>query len=332
MTFRELFEVFFSPVEAFKKILEKPDYKGPILVLVLTLLLTAGTQYINASKVLLEPFALDNTLIPASGPPYNLTLDPVNLDSPRKISVFTYNWTSGSDNVTIYGKNAQGEDDLELLRIEENNTAYNTTKYFTKMTEIQFSKAGDNSSQYIMLGMNVPMEEYESVLTKGVLGGVLSQSLISRAFDFFINWGIYAILLYVVIKVFREEVGSLGELFIVVGYAFVVTLIYSLVSIPLISMLPQVGLPLQAWNVPQEATQATKNIANDLLRQIYQESWYSRWTYQVVGFLFYAFDAWVVALFIIAIRFACEISWKKAAAISIIAYGIRFVLRLFLGI
>jgi len=328
LTFLELFQIFISPFKAFKKIVKEPSYIGPVLVLVLTLVAAAGVQYMTASKVNLENFALDNTLIPSARPPYNITSGFVNFTGSTKISVFTYNWTSGLDNVTIYGKNSQGEDDLDVVQIIENNTAYNTTTTFTSIIKVEFSKAGDNSTQYIALGTN----QYEGVLDKGLFGGLVASSLIGRAFGFLINWVLYALLLYVFIKVFREEVESLGSLFMIVGYVFVVTLIYPIVSILLIPLLPPVMMPLQTWNLPLGATEAAKTAANNLVNQIYQQAWYSTLTYQALLGLLYVIDVWIVALFVVAIHFYSDVSWKKSVGISVIAYLVRFALSVFVGI
>ena len=51
---REVFEVLYSPVNAFRKIIEKPDFKGVLLVLVLVISSMIISQYIVASKLLLE--------------------------------------------------------------------------------------------------------------------------------------------------------------------------------------------------------------------------------------------------------------------------------------
>lgn len=328
MTFLEVFRIFIAPIKAFKKIVKEPSYIGPILVLALTLVAAAGTQYMTATKVNLENFTLDNTLIPSAGPPYNITEGFLDFTESTKISVFTYNWTSGSDNVTIYGTNSQGQDDLDVVPIIENNTIYNTTKSFASVTKVEFSKAGDNSTQYAALGTN----QYEGVLSKGVFGGLLTSSLINRAFGFFLNWAIYALLLYFLIKVFREEVESLGSLFLIVGYVFVVTLVHSVVSIALVSTFPSVMLPLHTWNLPQGATAATRIAATNSVNQIYQQSWFSSLTYQVLVGLRYAIDVWMVALFTVVIHLYCDISWKKAAVIPIVAYFARFALGFFVGI
>ena len=54
MVIREVFEVLYSPVNAFKKIIEKPDFKGVILVLVLALSVLMIQQYVASSKLYIE--------------------------------------------------------------------------------------------------------------------------------------------------------------------------------------------------------------------------------------------------------------------------------------
>ena len=59
---REVFRVLYSPLKAFKEIVSKPDIKGPLLILVLTLVTTAVAQYASASKLSIEtaPLGTDN--------------------------------------------------------------------------------------------------------------------------------------------------------------------------------------------------------------------------------------------------------------------------------
>ena len=54
MPIREVFEVLYSPFKTFKRIVQKPDIKGPMLILLVTVLVTAGAQYVSASKMLFE--------------------------------------------------------------------------------------------------------------------------------------------------------------------------------------------------------------------------------------------------------------------------------------
>jgi hypothetical protein len=322
LKFLEVFQILISPIKAFKKIVKEPSYIGPLTVLVLTLIATVGVQYTMATRINIEIFALDNTLIPSNGPPYSITSGFVDFNGATKISVFTYDWTSGSDNVTVYGLNATEQNDFQVVQILENNTAYYTTKNFTSITKVEFSKAGDGAMQYIALGTN----QYETVLESGEFSGWLVSSLINEGFRFCLNWALFAMLLYLVIKVFREKPGSLGSLIMIVGNAFIVALFRPIVSALLIPLLPQVILPLPAWHLPQGATEASRIAAIDLYNQIYQQTWYSNVTYQVLTGLSYALDIWVVALFAVAVHFHSDISWKKAGVISVIAFVARILL------
>ncbi len=54
MFVQEVFEVLYSPVKAFKKIIENRDFKGVILVLVLVIASMIVSQYVVASKLTLE--------------------------------------------------------------------------------------------------------------------------------------------------------------------------------------------------------------------------------------------------------------------------------------
>ena len=54
MVVQEVFEILYSPVKAFQKIIEKPDFKGVILVLVLVISSMLFVQYVASSKLLLE--------------------------------------------------------------------------------------------------------------------------------------------------------------------------------------------------------------------------------------------------------------------------------------
>jgi len=57
---REVFEVLYSPVKAFRKIIEKPDLKGVLLVLLLVIASTVVFQFVYNSKQLYENRAPEN--------------------------------------------------------------------------------------------------------------------------------------------------------------------------------------------------------------------------------------------------------------------------------
>ena len=47
----DVLKTLYSPIKAFEEIVKKPDVKGPLLILVLILIITAGLQYASASKI-----------------------------------------------------------------------------------------------------------------------------------------------------------------------------------------------------------------------------------------------------------------------------------------
>ncbi|MFW9873624.1 MAG: hypothetical protein ACFFG0_11005, partial [Candidatus Thorarchaeota archaeon] len=54
MEIREIFEVLYSPVNAFRKIIEKPDFKAVLLILALVVTSTVLVQYVASTKLFLE--------------------------------------------------------------------------------------------------------------------------------------------------------------------------------------------------------------------------------------------------------------------------------------
>ena len=50
----EVFQVLYSPIKAFKKIVEKPQLRGPILIFVIVIILAIVGQCVQASKLFLE--------------------------------------------------------------------------------------------------------------------------------------------------------------------------------------------------------------------------------------------------------------------------------------
>jgi len=79
-----IIKVLYSPLKAFKEILANPKLKGPIIIIIISLLLTLGTHYISASKHYVETITptnratWTNTTNPSStwtsnAPPENVT-------------------------------------------------------------------------------------------------------------------------------------------------------------------------------------------------------------------------------------------------------------------
>lgn len=54
MILNDILKVLYSPVNAFKQIIQKPDIKGPLITLVLVLIATVGRQYVIGSKIFIQ--------------------------------------------------------------------------------------------------------------------------------------------------------------------------------------------------------------------------------------------------------------------------------------
>jgi len=54
MILNDILKVLYSPVNAFKQIIQKPDIKGPIIILILVLAATVGRQYALGSKIFIQ--------------------------------------------------------------------------------------------------------------------------------------------------------------------------------------------------------------------------------------------------------------------------------------
>ena len=174
--------------------------------------------------------------------------------------------------------------------------------------------------------------------------GQITQYSISMAINFIVNWTLYGGMLLFTLKIFRQEVESWSALFIVIGYTLAVMIIDMLTRTLLILTIPETKLPLEVYSVwymlsPEVSTENAKAIANGLADQINQEAGvHSNWAYQLLTSNFlgmssitYTFNIWMVALWVVAMRSYYGFDWKKAVAISAIAFISEFLLRIFVG-
>jgi len=331
----DFLRVLYSPVRTFKRIAEKPDIKGPIFILALTILVLPCYIYAYDLKFFPEPLVLELSLIPgppSSEPPYTITEGFINYTEPRGISVFTFNWTG---TVTIYGKNATGGEIFESIIISKEVLPHNTTKVFATVSKVMFDGPGNQRSQFIILGMNP--REYLSLMEYALVQ--ITQSSISMAINFIIIWALYGGILLVILQVFRQEVGSWSELFIVIGYTFVV-MIFNVLATTFLTLMIQGEikwpLELSILEVSGELrTENAKAIVEGLENRINQEAGaaYQLLTSNFLGVssVTYATNIWMVALWVIAMRSCYGFNWKKATAISATAFISEFLLRIFIG-
>jgi len=139
-------------------------------------------------------------------------------------------------------------------------------------------------------------------LTRHFFSGWFS-SLMMPALSFLIHWGLYGVILLLVIKVFGEKVDSWKPLFVVVGYLFSVRIVNLLVAVALIPVLPETRL---------------ENLA---------QTWYLTLPYQTILYFGLVTDVWMAALCTIATRSLYALTWRKAIGISVLASFINFILR-----
>ena len=171
-----------------------------------------------------------------------------------------------------------------------------------------------------------PTSFLSSNMFSGFIISVLTQSVLLFAF----NWLIYAGVLFLVMRAFGQKGGSWRLFFILVGYAFSVMIIQSAVSALLIATLPEIHFSsLSTW---PPSTQDEITIANAGI----QENWGPTPAYQALAYFNFPYvnliDIWLVMLSVIIVHTFGEISWGKAAAISVTAFVLRFFLKIFLGV
>ena len=374
---REVFEVLYSPVNAFRKIIEKPDFKGVLLVLVLVISSMIISQYIVASKLLLENRAPENddwteSLINqhkwvSNGSP---SIDDAdyqmgNVDGNHSIasSVLTetsiwlnitdvcsincsetgYNelffwikWTHeeglspslGTLKLFSGSEDSYFESDISgLLKSngEWTNTTLNvgpdqgwTSKNspdWQSITGIEFRLDWSSSANLTMKIDGLFFRKFSSPLITGEFSTLLPSLLIQVVMNFAMNWILWAGILILVAKLFQEDLGRWNIVFVIIGYSFIATVVYTLVSVVPLSTLPMLNVPLDA----------------DAFNALLDASWRPLLAYQLWLYIPIIGEVWIAALGAVVVRLLKETAWSKAATIAAVAFAIRFLLRLFLG-
>ncbi|MFQ6087226.1 MAG: hypothetical protein ACE5OV_04315 [Candidatus Bathyarchaeia archaeon] len=391
---REVFEVLYSPVEAFRKIVEKPDPKGVLLILVLFISFTLVEQYVIASKLLLLEQTPDDDEWTESIVPWtsNGVLSPDEADykvGNYSVKSFVSNGTSIWINITDIGPIDCSEDNgykelffwikwthenevlsfkatLRLFAVNEsyfernltdlilnssgewNNVTVNTGPQsqdwdsinfpdWQSVTGLEFRLTWLTSANLTIKIDDLHFRRYVSLVEVGTLGGSITPILVSAALEFTMNWTLWAGLLLLVAKVFREEGGPWTVFFVIIGYVFMVTVVYMIASAALLSTLPALDLPSKAW---PPATEEETHAVNAL----FEERWYPCWAYQLYTILhpmytifnipfYFPFlrEVWTMMLCAVATRSLWGITGGKAAGISMVAFIMRSILRFFFG-
>lgn len=169
-----------------------------------------------------------------------------------------------------------------------------------------------------------PNREYISLLESGRFVDALSGVVVFTSFQFILSWGLYVLILMFLLKAFREEPGSLRILFAVVGHAFAVLIVYSIVTVLLVSMLPIVTLEQEVWNPPLGEEES----AAQLIDETYRAAWYDTLPFQLLSSFYFVsiFMIWTAILVAIALHSLYNTPWSKAGAISAVTFVFGYLL------
>ena len=380
MGVREVFEVLYSPVKAFKKIIEKPDFKGVLLILVLVIFSMVVVEYVAASKFLLETRmpdddnwtellsnqhswvsngspSLDDTDYKMGDTIGNhsvkslvsnstsiwikiISINPIDCleDNGYKELFFWIKWIqenesfpnsgatlklfSGSENnyfeIDLAGliSTSSGEWNNATVPLGPESQGWDSTNADWKnITGLAFRLEWSTSTDLTMKIDGLYFRKYVSPLETGAFGGAIIPILMSAAVSFSMNWILWAGILLVIIKVFREEVGPWTVFFVIVGHVFIVTAVHTIIGAVSLSTLPSLNLPLA-----DGAYFSLHEMLDPYL------------AYQVWLYLPLAGEVWTAVLCAIIIRLLRGITWGRAASISLAAFVLRFVLRFFFGV
>jgi hypothetical protein len=372
---RELLEVFYAPVKAFRKIIEKPDFKGVLLVLVLVIAATVALQFVYNSKQIFEVRSpqddawteslLANEYLWASSG--SVILDTAdyhvgNSSISSSVQDATSIWLKVTDFESIEVSEKTGYNELFFWVNWANDdgvsAASGTVKLFSGSEDSYFEKdvasllasSGDWQNVILSVGpdqgwASVNSPDWETITgvelelvwsasanlnldvdglyfrnfvspieSLGLTDSLLYITL-SVSFSVGINWVLWAGIMLIVANLFGENVGQWNKFFVIIGHAFIITAVYTIVSALLFTSLPVLTMPIES----------------ELQVEAFSEVWLPNIMYQIGTVILWAGEVWLAALSAIVIRLMKDVPWGKAATIAAIAFGIRFVLRFFFG-
>jgi hypothetical protein len=371
---RELLEVIYSPVKAFRKIIEKPDFKGVLIVLLLVISATIALQFVYNSKQAYEvrfpenddwTEAIAGEFVWSSSGSVILDVNDFQVGNRSISSSFqdtTSIWLNVKDfdsieysetkayNELFFWLKWVNKDDLAVSSGTVKLFSVNDDSYFEKDIVGFLCSSGDwrnitleigpskgwssvNSPNWQNItGVEISLDWFGSadvnlkvdglyfrnfvipVESVGFADSLLYISL-SVAFSVGVNWVLWAGILLIVSNLFGENVGQWNVFFVIMGHAFIVTAVYTVISALLFTSLPILNMPVESA----------------LQIEAFSAVWLSNTVYQIGTIILWVGEVWVAALSAIVIRLMKNVPWGKAATIAIIAFTIRFVLRFFFG-
>lgn len=371
---KEIIEVLYSPVKAFKKIVEKPDLKGVILVLLIVMASTLAFQFVYNSKQLYETRApeddawteslIDSHSWVSNGLPSLDTADYQMGNSSVASSIlnetaiwlkvtdfeaincsgekgynemfFWLNWNSETETLPTSGSlklfsgsednyfestvtdfsSSSGEWTNTTLQVGSNQGWTSTgSPDWESITGIEFSLEWADTENLTMTVDGLFFSTYLSPIEALGVSGAILYLFVSVAFSVAMNWIIWSGVLYIIAKIFGQDLGQWNKIFLIIGYAFIVTAVTTLVCALAFSSLPAVNLPADA----------------DLQIAVLNDLWFSNIAYMGGTLAMWAGEVWLAAISAVVIKVMKDTPWGRAAVIAAVAFAVRFILRLFFG-
>lgn len=375
MVGKEILEVLYSPVNAFRKIIEKPDFKGLIIVLLLVISATVALQYVyNVKQIYENRTPVDDAWTEALTAEYfwtssaSLTLDLTeyqignssigstaidastiwlkimdfdSVDCTNETGynelLFWINWTNDagasptSGNLKLFSETEDNYFEIEISSLLPSNGEWenitlnvgpdqgwtsNNSPDWENITGLELTLVWSDPANLTMNIDGVFFRNFTSPIEAAGAETALFYILFSVTFSVGTNWVLWSGIVLIVSKLFGEELGQWNVFFVIIGHAFIATVVYTLISALLFSTLPILTLPFEP----------------ELQVTAFSDTWLPNVAYQIGTGILWAGEVWIAALSAIVIRLLKETTWGKAATISAVAFGLRFVLRFFFGL
>jgi len=370
---REVIEVLYSPVKALKKIIEKPDLTGVLLVLLLVIASTLVFQFVYNSKQLYEnreptndawtESLADSHSWTSNGLPsvdsadYHMGNSSVASSILNETSVwlkvtdfesincsgekgynelfFWLNWTSeaetlpSSGSLRLFSGSEDSYFESDITDLSSSGEWTNTTLTvgsnqgwtstgspdWQSITGIEFNLVWSDAADLTMKVDGLFFRNYLSPIEILGFEAAMLYLFVSTAFSVAMNWILWSGVVFIVSKLFGEDLGKWNLLFIIIGHVFIVTVVSTLGTALAFSSLPAVSLPLDA----------------NLQTAVLNEFWLPNLAYMVGTVVMWAGEVWIAGLSAVVIRLMRQTTWGKAAVIAAVAFAVRFILRLFIG-
>lgn len=191
----------------------------------------------------------------------------------------------------------------------------------TLLASVSIQSIGSSKT---LLEVEMESDTYIPLTATDLFSDRLILTLTNSTFRFFLNWLIYGATFLLILKLFRAKEGPWRQLFILIGYTFIVAAVFVIVNAILISTFPTIHFDFVTWT---QAFLEGDVEAQSRIIQEYEKNWVGLPAYQIGFYLIIVNEVWIAALGAVAIHFLREVSWNKALIISAIASVLSLFLR-----